>query len=176
MRPHSWEVAEAGLNTGLSRHIVRPSFTPVRSSGARQPVRQDGGVAGPGGTQAVALPAYFPLWGQHSPGGLTTTLRLPLHVSHLLPSASLALTVAYLSQVLPSLGPPRPEGPASSATGQAAVVSGWGGGAWSQETWNPGLATSQPGGLSFLTVIRGNEGGHEESPGPGPGPLRCPRS
>lgn len=29
-------------------------------------------------------------------------------------------------------------------------------------------------GLSFLDCDGGNDGGYEESTGPGPGPLRCP--
>lgn len=45
-----------------------------------------------------------------------TPATSPGHFFHLLPTASLTLIMAYLSQVPSSLGPPRPEGPASSAT------------------------------------------------------------
>lgn len=65
----------------------------------------------------MVLPAYFPVGSTLSKKAHNyVAATSPGYIFHLLPTASLALIMAYLSQVPSSLGPLRPEGPASSAT------------------------------------------------------------
>lgn len=108
-----------------------------------------------------------------------------------LPPATIHLPHAHCGQSGQPPGPiisvpSSPGGPSSSATWQAAVVYVTERGARIQETRNPGSATHQLGGLRraflpprasvSLTVNKGNNSGLQESPSPGPGPLKCIRS
>ena len=118
LRPHSWEVAEAGFehtSVGAGGHTVSPSLTPAQVLWSPAAGEAGQGTAEPRGNLAMALPARYPPCSQHSPGGLTAT-RWPC--CHLLPWWHICPR-SYRWWPPP---PPQAEGPASSATWHAAVV------------------------------------------------------